>query len=86
MQFLLACLTHCLCKLTRQTTLQAATRIHQLEQHVQQLQQEAQTAGALEYRCEGLLQEKQQLAQQLQHLKGTSPSMHCTTTLGDSLH
>ncbi|KAL0045188.1 hypothetical protein WJX82_000173 [Trebouxia sp. C0006] len=54
---------------------EAATRIHQLEQHVQQLQQEAQTAGALEYRCEGLLQEKQQLAQQLQHLQGNVVQM-----------
>ncbi|DBA75487.1 hypothetical protein WJX77_004920 [Trebouxia sp. C0004] len=54
---------------------EAAIRIHQLEQHVQQLQQEAQTAGALEYRCAGLLQEKQQLAQQLQHLKGNVVQM-----------
>lgn len=54
---------------------EAATRILQLEQHVQQLQQEAQTAGALEYRCEGLQQEKQQLAQQLQHLKGNVVQM-----------
>ena len=50
--------------------LQTAARVQQLEQYVQQLQQEASTAGALEYRCEGLQQEKQQLAQQLQQLKG----------------
>lgn len=42
----------------------------ELEQHVQQLQQEVNTAGALEYRCEGLQQDKQQLTQQLQRLKG----------------
>ena len=53
--------------------------------HVQQLQQEAQTAGALEYCCEGLLQEKQQLAQQLQHLQGTPLSLPCTTAFADSL-
>lgn len=50
---------------------QAAAKIIQLEQHVQQLQYEANTAGALEYRCEGLQQDKQQLVQQLQQLKGT---------------
>lgn len=49
--------------------------MQQLEQQVQQLQQEASTAGALEYRCEGLQQEKQQLAQQLQQLKGMSLSL-----------
>ncbi|DBA81356.1 TPA: hypothetical protein ACH3X2_006959 [Trebouxia sp. C0005] len=54
---------------------EASTRIHLLEQHVQQLQQEAQTAGAFEYRCEGLLQENQQLAQQLQYLKGNVVQM-----------
>ena len=47
-----------------------AAKTLRLEQHVQQLQQEASTAAALEYRCEGLQQEKQQLAQQLQQLKG----------------
>lgn len=52
-----------------------AARVQQLEQYVQQLQQEASTAGALEYRCEGLQQEKQQLAQQLQQLKGNVVQM-----------
>lgn len=39
---------------------------------MQQLQHEANTAGALEYRCEGLQQDKQQLTQQLQQLKGNA--------------
>lgn len=50
--------------------MQAAARILQLEQHVQQLQSEANMVGALEYRCQGLHQDKQQLTQQLQQLKG----------------
>ena len=50
--------------------MQPVDRVAQLEQHVQQLQHEVNAAGALEYRCEGLQQEKQQLTQQIQQLKG----------------
>ena len=56
--------------------IQAAARIQGLEQHVQQLQQEASNAGALEYRCEGLQQEKQQLVLQLQQLRGAYCNHH----------
>ncbi|KAL3143704.1 hypothetical protein ABBQ38_002498 [Trebouxia sp. C0009 RCD-2024] len=56
-------------------TAEAAARILQLEQHVQQLQSEANIARALEYRCQGLHQDKQQLTQHLQQLKGNVTQM-----------
>ena len=63
--------------------LQAAAKIFDLQQHIRQLQQEANNAGALEYRCEGLQQEKQQLMQQLQQLRGMLLSSVCM--LGNDL-
>ena len=52
------------------SVLQAVARIQQLEQQIQQLQYEGKAADALEYRCEGLQQDKQQLTQQVFQLKG----------------
>ena len=46
------------------------TQLGQLQQHVQQLQEQAQTASALEYRCEGLVKDVQHRDQQIGHLKG----------------
>ena len=60
---------------------QAAAKISQLEQHVQQLQSAASIAGALEYRCQGLHQDKQQLTQQLQQLKGKLDTTVCACQL-----
>ena len=48
--------------------------MQELEQHVRHLQQEANNAGALEYRCEGLQQEKQQLMLQSQQLRSVYDS------------
>lgn len=52
------------------------TQLAQLQQHVQQLQEQAQTASALEYRCEGLVKDVQHRDQQIGHLKGEL-CLHC---------
>ncbi len=52
------------------------TQLAQLQQHVQQLQEQAQTASALEYRCEGLVKDVQHRDQQIGHLKGVL-NLHC---------